>query len=181
MTVWRSGDVDIQRGDILLSTEGKDVLASGRAPTTRETKEYLDADPSADAAAFRPRVEFSYRYVLATVSGNCAKLGVQILPCARDKIDAIVWRDTAGMAGMFHWVNKIVDWFPKMNIKFNFQGPAAFLAPMNPGDNINDFFQFFNLLSGVNVIHTPFHVPTTSLTWNVSVVLSEFRFPFLIP
>ena len=149
MTVWRSGDDDIRRGDIHVSPEGKAVLIAGRNPTEREQKiqqEKLDDDQTAPAVGSKVPVQFSYRYVVATRSGAHAKLGIQILPVSLDKIDAIIWKDTQGVAGVFHWIDKAVAWHPKMHPRYRFQGPAAFLAPSNPDE-----------LADVGTLSSPFY------------------------
>lgn len=136
LTAWRSGDKDINRGDIFLSPEGKKVLLAGRNPTEEELKANPPEDPTATPEKIP--IAFSYRYVLAALSGSRAKLGIQIIPCGRDKIDPVVWEDTTSMGGMFHWLTRSVEWFPMANVRFNLQGPAAYIAPLNQSDASGD-------------------------------------------
>ena len=50
------------------------------------------------------------------------------------------------MAKFFHWINKAVEWYPKMHPRYRLQGPAAFLAPSNPDE-----------LADVGTLSSPFY------------------------
>ena len=135
ITSWRSGEKDISRGDIFLSQEGKDVLKAGRDPTTKELEDN-PPEGSSDSPAKIP-VCFSYRYVVAAVSGSRAKLGVQIIPTSLDHVDSVVWKDSPSMGGVFSWISRSIGWFPMMNARHNLQGPAAYIAPLNSTDDFS--------------------------------------------
>ena len=68
MTGWRAGVPDIDRGDIFLSTEGKDVLKNGRDQTQTE-KEHTHEQSTSTADSKVP-IEFSYTFFSMSLISN---------------------------------------------------------------------------------------------------------------